>query len=426
MRSVPRTEPLRISLARPTARWLMPLAAAASLVITLLDTAPASAFLCCCRPPTLREDLASHDAVVFCRLIAEPDPGDGNRALFEVTEILKDAELLPKPRPGASVPHRFRAAMTLEGAGVEYLVFASLNEQGTALEWRSVEPVNDREMAYARGLAALPSLSEEAESSTPPSRLKRLLPFLDATDPLIVWDLREELATIPYPEILAARDELPAARLRQWIADPTTSGSRLGYYLLLLSACGTKDDLPLVRNVLKSTDSQLYAAQYSGIACFVLLGGEESLAEIESMYFKPRKTAGDSDADLSRDRYCALIGLVTASQNTKTISRNRLVATFRLALDLPEYADTAANELARLEDWESTPRLMEIFRAYARQSERDHVRYSIVNFIRLSPLDDADQCLAELRELDPESVAAAMKYYPIRKQRTALMIVSRP
>lgn len=356
-------------------------------------------------PPTLREEVAALDVVVFCRLLADPPRGGTGKSTFEVTEVLKGNDMLPERLIGRKSPPRFMADIRTRDAGSEFLVFGRHDAKEKSIAWGSARPVNDREIAYTR------CVSSFTEAMTGLERLKLLLPFVGASDDLIGADIVRELNGIQYADLRQVRGELSAAKLRDWITDPTTTPGLLRHYFAMLSLCGTSDDLPLVKEIMEKRTVRHSEYYHVAMACYLTLGGEEALTTLEELYFKPRR----EHPWIVQDLYAVAYALSFVSRETQALPRERIVAGFRSLLERRQVADLAMRELATLEDWDCTPRLLEMFRD-ADKNKTPWIKISVVNFLRASTRADAASKLAVLREVDPEAVASAERNYPQAKR----------
>lgn len=113
-----------------------------------------------------------------------------------------------------------------------------------------------------------------------------------------------------------------------------------------------------------------------------------------------------SVSDDYSEAYGAILGLRFVQAEAGGISADRAVKTFRLLLKQPKVADLIVPDLMRLQDWDSTPRLVKLFRD-APTTQTEYVRVPVLLFLRRSPRDDARTYLAELTQLDPEAARRA-------------------
>jgi hypothetical protein len=79
-------------------------------------------------------------------------------------------------------------------------------------------------------------------------------------------------------------------------------------------------------------------------------------------------------------------------------------------LDRPQLADLVIPDLARWEDWEAMPRLVELFKTADEKSS--WVRVPVINYLRACPLPEAKKYMAELEKIDPAAVRRANSFFP--------------
>jgi len=111
------------------------------------------------------------------------------------------------------------------------------------------------------------------------------------------------------------------------------------------------------------------------------------------------------------DTFSAIMALRFHGQNESIIPRERLVKSMRLLLDRPDVVDLVIPDLARWQDWESMDRLVELFKSADKKTS--WVRIPVVQYLMACPLPKAKEKLAELKEIDPESVRRGSLFLPL-------------
>jgi hypothetical protein len=92
------------------------------------------------------------------------------------------------------------------------------------------------------------------------------------------------------------------------------------------------------------------------------------------------------------------------------LPRERLLASMRLLLDNPEFADQVIPDLARWEDWSVLDRLVAMFKS---SDKNGYVRQPVVTYLTVASEqpgelgERAQTALTELEQLDPEGVKQA-------------------
>lgn len=210
------------------------------------------------RPNTLAQDIADNDCVVLCRPVSGPHPaGEGVVAAegveyltFETTEIVKGTDLLAR-RMRTKAPYRFSTWRDKKPAdGTSYIAFG-LKDEEKLFQWGTAVPVNEREIDYVHRLQKFPAKGTE--------RLVSLLPDLGTADELIAVDVQQEIENLSFAEIRAAATQLPLAKVRAYLNDSKATKQARRNALRMLCACGSNDDLPLLRTLIESREKDASA-----------------------------------------------------------------------------------------------------------------------------------------------------------------------
>jgi hypothetical protein len=227
-------------------------------------------------------------------------------------------------------------------------------------------------------------------------------------------------------------------RLVKWIADLEISPSRRRLYFTMLGVCGGKDDLPLLESMITSDfaamEPHLKRLVSCGlamggplglptwievvqqderrkklgldalVACYLTLRGPDGLDLIDKRFLKNR------DAEYTHV-YSTIMALrFHGDEDTGVLPRERLLASMRLLLDNPDFADQVILDLSRWEDWSVLDRLVEMFKT---ADENSYVRQPIVTYLTVASEQPGDvgprasAALAELERLDPKTVEQA-------------------
>ena len=136
------------------------------------------------------------------------------------------------------------------------------------------------------------------------------------------------------------------------------------------------------------------------IGCFLALKGQAGLPLIQNRYLtNPQATFAEF--------YSAILALRFVSDLPNSpLSKESIIASFRLVLRNARMADLVVSDLIRLEDWESLDRLVELYK----EPDVKWVRVSIVRFVRECPTEMAKQRLQELTEFDAAAVRRANRF----------------
>ena len=127
------------------------------------------------------------------------------------------------------------------------------------------------------------------------------------------------------------------------------------------------------------------------------------MALIEELFLKNEKAA-------YADTYGAIMALRFHASDSDIIPRKRILEGLRHMLDRPQLADLVIPDLARWEDWDSLPRLVQLFKEADEKSS--WVRVPVINYLRACPKPQAAEHIKELEKIDPAAVKRANTFFP--------------
>ena len=139
------------------------------------------------------------------------------------------------------------------------------------------------------------------------------------------------------------------------------------------------------------------------IACYLSLAGPDGVPLIEELFLNNSKAA-------IPDTYAAMMVIQFHLTEAKSLPREPLLAALRHVLARPPIADLAIPILVQGEDWSCVDQLAELFKTADDKS--NWVKVPVINYLRVCPLPEAKQRLAELEKLDPETVQRAITMFP--------------
>jgi hypothetical protein len=255
---------------------------------------------------------------------------------------------------------------------------------------------------------------------------------------LLAQDAYDEFARAPYADVRALAPRMNHDRLVKWIADLEISPSRRRLYFTMLGVCGVKDDLPLLESMITSDYDAMEPHLKRLVSCGLGMGGPIGLpAWIEVVQQDERRKKLGLDAlvacyltlrgpdglDLIDERflsnpdaeythvYSTIMALrFHGEEDTSVLPRERLLASMRLLLDNPDFADQVILDLSRWDDWSVLDRLVEMFKT---ADKNGYVRQPIVTYLTVASEQPGDvgpraaAALAELERLDPKTVEQA-------------------
>lgn len=415
--------------------------AALLLILALLATphrAARACPFCSAEQSTLTEELDASDAAVIARLVRAAAPieaangpldPDAGKAGFKVDHVLFgdglqagqteiDAIYFGEPNQDAS-----------------YLIRGS----GEPYEWAIPLKLTDTAVEYIKRLQTLPEAGVE--------RMAFFQDYLQHEDTMLAQDAYDEFARAPYPVVKGLKDQMNRQQLLAWIEDPAVSPSRRRLFFTMLGVCGTDEDIPRLEAMLVSDSRRLIPAAESAaaasfvacgplagalsieavrlderrkklgldamIACYLTLRGPEGLDLIDERFLSGDKIGGKS-ADYSHI-YSALMALRFLAEESDLVPQDRVIASARLLLDNPDFADQVIPDLARWEDWSVLERLADMYRQAGEEDSgvQKYVREPIITYLDVAAEQEgelaerANAALASIEELDPAAVKRA-------------------
>jgi hypothetical protein len=387
-------------MVRPIGISLLIAAAVASAAVLSMGVARAIACpFCTAQAQTFTEEMESMDAVAIVRLIAPPsaiesaNPSDAvSKAKFEVVEPLKGAGLAPAKSKlealyygSAEVGSQFLIMGVVEGK----------DDAKSQMVWSTPIAASARAREYLSKLHKLPKSGVQ--------RLEFFQTYLEDKEEILARDAFDEFAKAPYDMVRELKPKMNHDQLVKWIKDGDIPSSRRRLYLTMLGACGSKQDLPLLEEMLKSDQRQYKSGLDALIACYLTIKGPDGMPLIEDLFLKNQKSEYP-------DTYAAIMALRFHGQESDVIPQKRIVLALRCILERPAIADLVIPDLARWEDWESLDKLVELFRNADEKSI--FVRPPVVMFVRACPLPEAKEKMKELEKIDPAAVKRANTFFP--------------
>lgn len=371
--------------------WLLRLFVALLIGSGLAEACP----FCTAVKPSLSQRRETAEIAAF----AECLESNRQRQTFRLQRTLKGAELLR----GKATLELSADSLAEPAAGAApkpgdlMLLLASrdaLSDDGKLL-WSEI-PLDELSYAY---VARAPS------SRKPPAeRLAYFIPFLEHRNPLLAEDAYLEFGHARFDEAAQVADKLPMDSLREWLADDHVPQERKGFYGLALGLA--RDPAERRRNAEFLKQQMLepagdFRAGFDGVlGGYLLAAGEAGLELIEQRYLAdPQAAAGDVRHAMTALRFYHEYG--------REIPAERVAAVMRRLLAREEFAPEVIVDLARWEDWESTPAVIELNRRL--QSKNAPIRRAAIGFLTLSPTKEAAAELARLGRRYPLEVDAAKK-----------------
>jgi hypothetical protein len=392
------------------------------LALAVLLSGTAIAVACpFCDPTktTIRDEIAASDLVV----IAEPVMSSFKRPEVKVGQLLSDEEF---PEPTFKIvqwlkgQERYQAGEEIQ---IPYLGVPTEGQQflimGMDRQWldevrlngpKEEEPLRTRPLGVDDIAWGVPNALTDASveylqklqtlPKDPVAQLEFFQKYFEHEDSLLAAEAYNEFAIANYEAIKAVGPKLDRDQLIAWIQDKKVSASRRRQYLSLLSLCGTEKEIPMLEEMMASADDNLLARNSldAVIGCYLSLRGKEGLPVIEEMFLRNK----EAEFGLIHN---ALMALRTHAEVLGVLNREDIAKTLRAVLERPDIADLVVPDLARLEDWSVTDKLVAMFKAS--DEKTGFIRVPIFRFLMECPLPEAEAKLEELAELDPANFRKA-------------------
>ncbi len=342
---------------------------------------------------TFTEEIESMDVVVIGQLIEAPPVPDAAtnpdaplpKATFRVVTILKGDKWIKKDQ---------EIKVLYFGEPDKTKSYLMMGTDPPQLMWSTPLRLSARAEKY---IQALPTLAKDG------SRLLFFQEHLEDEDEMLSRDAYDEFANAPYSDLIAMKEKMHVDRLIEWIKDTDVPASRRRLYFTMLGVCGTEEYAPLLKAMMQSNERKDKAGLDALIACYLILTGPSGMDLIDEQFLKNPKAE-------YADTYAAIMAIRFHGTETDVIEKPRLVQSLRFMLDRPELADLVIPDLARWNDWEAMPRLVQLFKDADEKSS--WVRVPVINFLRACPLPEAKKQIEELSKIDPDAVKRAQTFFP--------------
>lgn len=373
------------------------LATALVAVLIVPSLAPRAPACPSCEFPslTLAESLAQTDAAVLVQWAGGKKPTEESAGStdYEVKQIMRNYKGKLKVGDRITLP-RYRASQVGD-------LFVLMGSSGTTLEWGSPLEVTETAFNY---------ISQAPSPEVPTAkRLEYYAKFLEYPDAMIANDAYGEFANSPYKDVALVGQKLSRKKVREWVANPDTPGTRLGLYGLLIGVCGNEEDAELVRKKITEKSDDFRLGIDGLMSGYLVLTGDKGLAVIDESKLR------NTDVPFS-ETYAAMQALrFMWRYGEGRIEKERLRQSMRILLDRPELADLVIADLARWKDWSIQSRLMKMY------GEGEYnipsIKRAVVRYMLVCSKDVPKEAAAGETSKLPEHVVTARKHVAaLRKQ----------
>lgn len=345
---------------------------------------------------TFGEEMKQADVAVLAKLVERAEvPMDPTASAvpgavdskFEIIDVLKGDKLLGDKRTLNAV------YFGKDPIGTQFLI---IGVEPPALKWSAPIKLGDRGVDYIKKSSKLPEDGAD--------RLVFFQDFLNDEDSVLAQDAYDEFAKADYEVVKALKPRMDRQQLLAWIQDPEMPASRRRLFFTMLGVCGEKEDVAVLERMLKSDDKKSRTGLDAMIASYLTLKGPEGMDLVEDLFIKNDKTP-------FTETYKAIMALRFLGEDESAVPRKRVLQALRLMLERPKYADLVIPDLARWEDWEAMPRLVQLFKEATK--ENSWVRVPVLRYLDACPLPESEAHAEALAKLDPAAARRAASFFPL-------------
>jgi hypothetical protein len=336
---------------------------------------------------TLRQEMEVMDAIAIAEATADSVRDElTGQVKLKVISVLKGENLI---KPKETITAVYYGSVE---PGRRFMISGA---DPTNIQWACL-PITDVSEKYLLDISKLPD--------DPLERLKFYQPYLQHPDGMLNRDAYDEFAITPYPVVQQLKPFMNRDELVSWIQEPELPADRKRLYLTMLGVCGDEKDVPMLQDMIHSTQASTRGGLDALIACYLILAGEKGLATIDDLFLKNSKAP-------YADTYAAIMAIRFHGTETDKIPRSALVQSLHHVLDRKDLADLVIPDLARWGDWSQVDRLVQLF--IEAEKDNNWIRVPVVNYLRACPLPQAAEAIEKLKEVDPESVKRASSFFSI-------------
>ena len=371
----------------------------AVFLMALVSASAEAAFCPFCDAPTLvmAEQIQQCDHLVLGKWIGgeKATALKGGTSKFEVVEI------------GFSTGDKFKVGQVLEMplyvAGTETARYTLMGPEERLEDWHAPAEVSTDAWQY---LSKMPGPVTDPKAQT--ERLMYFLPYFEHPDLLVSNDAFAEFAAAPYDVIVPLKDKLPREKILQWLVDPKTPVTRIGFYGLMAGLCGQPEDAALLEKKILILDADFRLGIEGVMAGYLLIRGEEGLKALEDakMRTKVATDAKGKEIPLPFSETYAVMQTLRFmwTYEPDRIPKDRLKQSMHILLDRPELADLVITDLARWKDWSIQDRLIALYDD--KNFEIPAIRRAIVRYVI--------QCSRDVGEPAADGTAAALPEHAVK------------
>lgn len=335
------------------------------------------------RCPTFAERTAESELVVFMELVGAVPKDSEEKSTFEIVEVLKGGDLV---RVGDKI-----SVNIWQNAKVGDEFWCTGTSRPT-IAWDWPVPVSKRAREY---LTRLPTLPKSG-----PDRYQFFFEYL-GDEEIPARDACDEFESLTYDQLVELKPALKRDQLLKWIRDQELVASRRRLVFRMLGICGNNDDVPLLEELLASSDPRDRKALDGLIACYLHLHGEPALKLIEEKYLRNKNATNE-------ETFATIMAIRHYDQQKGSLTREQLRGALKQMLKRPDLADLVMVDLIRWKDWTAIDECFELFRNA--DPANKYVRVVAARYLLACPLPRAQELVKECERIEPAAVKRARIY----------------
>lgn len=329
---------------------------------------------------TLSDNIAEADLAIY----GELQPAERG---IDTTELAIRVALKRGPVPADATSVSLARSIPVDESRRTRLVLAHVID-GQIEPYRAIALPREDVVRYLRDAVSLAKRPAN-------ERLTFFYGKLGDTEPMIADDAYAEFAKASYADVRAAKSAFRPSQLLGWINDPATPGQKVGLFGLLLGLSGGPDEAKALAKLSTTRDSRLLPGLDGMLAGYYLLEPRRGLE-------KTMDLLSDKSSDFAR-RYAAIQTTRFLLAEVPNVDKPRIVRGLADAVNVPEIADLAIDELRKLKAWEQSSRVLALAAA------NGPTRGSVIRYALACPEPAARSLVDRLRRDDPQSLVDAQQ-----------------
>lgn len=324
----------------------------------------------------LRLEIADYPLVVFGPVVQ----AQGNQSTVRIDKVIRDANGALQGKK-TIVINRFVPPTP----AVRYLIFFQFF-QGQLDVLRAVDMGSDRLVKYLE--AAPPYLANDQASRL--ARLRYMFTFLMDEERFIAKDAYLEWAYATNMDVQLVAPTLSASLLRTWLQSPRTPTHCVSLFACLLGACGTEEDLDMLRRMILAPDERVANALDGFLAGYIQRRPEDGWKLAQQIL---------ADSNRKWTHRLTLLRMMMFFYNAKPQeTRTQVLDCMAVMLRQADTLDIATEQLRKWQIWDYTDMIL---RKYENgEATSPIVQKKIIRYAISCPLPRAKSFLEKVDPLE--------------------------